>query len=116
MLVMTSLVIIFSVFLQRRRGRRGRRACNDFFCDYFRCIFAKEKEFYSANEAYVLTNEEDATKSFNSVNSNNETTFSAITGISARLCGFIQDHNSGLRTSQRNGESNGVGGIVNRKK
>ena len=35
----------------------------------FRCIFVKEREFYSAkNEAYVLTNEEDATKSFNSVN------------------------------------------------
>ena len=33
-------------------------------CDYLRCIFAREKEFYSANEAYVLTNEEDATKSF----------------------------------------------------
>ena len=97
-------------------NERGRSACNDFSCDYFRCIFAKEKEFYSANEAYVLTNEEDATKSFNSVNCNNETTFSAITGISARLCGFIQDHNSGLRTSQRNGESSGVGGIVNRKK
>ena len=79
------------------KNERGRSACNDFSCDYFRCIFAKEKEFYSANEAYVLTNEEDATKSFNSVNSNNETTFSAITGISARLCGFIQDHNSGLR-------------------
>ena len=42
--------------------------CNDLSCDYFRCIFAKEKEFYSANEAYVFTNEEDATKSFNSVN------------------------------------------------
>ena len=40
----------------------------DFSCDYLRCIFAREKEFYSANEAYVLTNEEDATKSFNSVN------------------------------------------------
>ena len=104
--------------MQKRviKNERGRSACNDFSCDYFRCIFAKEKEFYSANEAYVLTNEEDATKSFNSVNSNNETTFSAITGISARLCGFIQDHNSGLRTSQRNGESSGVGGIVNRKK
>ena len=49
-------------------NERGRSACNDFSCDYFRCIFAKEKEFYSANEAYVLTNEEDATKSFNSVN------------------------------------------------
>ena len=46
---------------------RGRSACNDFKSDYFRCIFAKEKEFYSENEAYVLTNEEDATKSFNSV-------------------------------------------------
>ena len=68
MLVMASLVIIFAVFLQRRRGRRGRSACNDFSCDYSRCIFAKEKEFYSAHEAYVLTNEEDATKSFNSVN------------------------------------------------
>ena len=43
-LVMTSRVIIFAVF------------------------FSKEKEFHSANEAYVLTNEEDATKSFNSVN------------------------------------------------
>ena len=43
-LVMTSRVIIFAVF------------------------FSKEKKFYSANEAYVLTNEEDATKSFNSVN------------------------------------------------
>ena len=42
--------------------------CNDFSCDYFRCIFAKEKEFFSANEAYVLTNLEDATKFFNSVN------------------------------------------------
>ena len=37
-------------------NERGRSACNDFSCDYFRCIFAKEKEFYSANEAYVLTN------------------------------------------------------------
>ena len=40
----------------------------DFTGDYLRCIFAREKEFYSGNEAYVLTNEEDATKSFNSVN------------------------------------------------
>ena len=40
----------------------------DFSCDYLRCIFAREKEFYSANEVYVLTNEEYATKSFNSVN------------------------------------------------
>ena len=39
-----------------------------FSSDYLRCIFAREKEFYSANEANVLTNEEDATKSFNSVN------------------------------------------------
>ena len=56
--------------MQKRviKNERGRSACNDFSCDYFRCIFAKEKEFYSANEAYVLTNEEDATKSFNSVN------------------------------------------------
>ena len=46
----------------------GRSACNDFSCDYYRCIFVKEKEFYSVNEAHVLTNEEDATKSFNSVN------------------------------------------------
>ena len=50
------------------KNERGRSACNDFSCDYFRCIFAKEKEFYAANEAHVLTNEEDATKSFNSVN------------------------------------------------
>ena len=35
-------------------------------------MFAKEKEFYSANETYVLTNEVDATK----CQSNNETTFS----------------------------------------
>lgn len=50
------------------KNERGQRACNDFSCDYFRFIFAKEKEFYTANEAYVLTNEEDGTKSFNSVN------------------------------------------------
>ena len=50
------------------KNERARSACNDFSCDYFHCIFAKEKEFYSANGAYVLTNEEDATKSFNSVN------------------------------------------------
>ena len=48
-LVMISLVIILAIY-----------------------IFAKEKEFYSANETYVLTNEEDATK----CQSNNETTFS----------------------------------------
>ena len=47
---------------------RGRSACNDFSYDYFRPIFPKEKEFYLANEAYVITNEEDVTKWFNSVN------------------------------------------------
>ena len=31
--------------------------------------------------------------------SNNETTFSA---VSAKLCGFIQDQNSGLRTQPKN--------------
>ena len=40
------------------------------------CIFAKEKEFCSAREAYVLmclcANEEDATKCFNSVNPTTE--------------------------------------------
>ena len=30
-------------------------------------VFAKEKEFYSANGAYVLTNKEDAMKCFYSV-------------------------------------------------
>ena len=50
------------------KNERGRSACNDFYRDYLRCIFAREKELYSANEAYVLTNEEYATKSFNSVN------------------------------------------------
>ena len=51
--------------MQKRaiKNERGRSACNDFSCDYFLYIFAKE-EFYSANEAY----EEDTTKSFNSVN------------------------------------------------
>ena len=50
------------------KNERARSAYNDFSRDYFRCIFAKEKEFYAANEVYVLKNEEDATKSFNSVN------------------------------------------------
>ena len=64
----------------------GGSACDDFACGYSRRIFAKEKELYLANGAYVLTNEEDATKCFYSVmQSNNETTFSA---VSARLCGL----------------------------
>ena len=50
----------------------GQSTCNDFSCDYSRHMFAKEKEFYSGNETYVLTNEVDATK----CQSNNETTFS----------------------------------------
>ena len=51
------------------KNERRRSPCNDFSGDDLRCIsFARAKEFYSANEAYVLTNEEDVTKSFNSVN------------------------------------------------
>lgn len=78
----------------------GGSAFDDFSCDYSRRIFAKEKELYSANGAYALTNEGDPTKCFYSVmQSNNETTFSA---VSARLCGFIQDYSSGLRTWPKN--------------
>ena len=68
------MTTVFTVKFNRQskpliqRIQMGRSACNDFSCDYYRCIFVKEKEFYSVNEAHVLTNEEDATKSFNSVN------------------------------------------------
>ena len=44
-----------------------RKHCND-ASDHSRCTVAKEKEFYSANGAYVLTNEEGVTNCFYSVN------------------------------------------------
>ena len=45
----------------------GQSSGNNFSCDYPRHVFVKEKEFYSVNGAYVLTNDEDATKCFYSV-------------------------------------------------
>ena len=69
----------------------------DFSCDYLRCIFAREKEFYSANEANVLTNEEDATKSFNSVNPTTKQ-LECHNWDKRKTMWVIQDHNSGLRT------------------
>ena len=71
-LVMTSLVIIFAVFVRRRRS------------------------FIQGMRLMSLQNdEEDAMKCFNSVNpTTKQHNFSA---ISTRLCGLIQDHNSGLR-------------------
>ena len=83
----------------------GQSSGNNFSCDYPRHVFVKEKEFYSVNGAYVLTNDEDATKCFYSVN---KTTFA----VCARSKTTIWFKDLAEELEKRNG----VGGIVSRKK
>ena len=75
-LVMISLVIILAAFLRTKRSYTQRMGLMP-----LQMRGVPTKCFYSVMQ------------------SNNETTFSA---VSARLCGFIQDYSSGLRTWPKN--------------
>ena len=87
--------------------------CND-ASDHSRCTFAKEKEFYSANGAHVLTNQEDVTKCFYSVNpttkQHSPPKAQDYMWVYPRQEFWFKDLAEELEKSNR------VGGIVNRKK
>ena len=90
-----------------------RKHCND-ASDHSRCTFAKEKEFYSANGAHVLTNQEDVTKCFYSVNpttkQHSPPKAQDYMWVYPRQEFWFKDLAEELEKSNR------VGGIVNRKK
>ena len=90
-----------------------RKHCND-ASDHSRCTFAKEKEFYSANGDHVLTNEEDVTKCFYSVNpttkQHSPPKAQDYMWVYPRQEFWFKDLAEELEKSNR------VGGIVNRKK